>query len=395
MLTVELINKKILLGVTGSIAVYKSLDLVRRLAEEGASVDVIMTEASKKFVTPLSFEAVSRKKVHSGMFDDPMSHITLTADADIMVLAPATANIIGKFANGIADDLLSTSLLSFKGQVVIAPAMNWRMYENPVFQKNLQYLLSQGVIQAGPERGSLACGEEAVGRMADIQDIAETIKSVMTRKDLHGRKLVVTAGPTREYLDPVRFISNRSSGKMGYAIAKAAARRGADVTLVSGPSRLKPHPCAEFIPVETAYEMREAVIANLSGCNAVFMTAAVADFLPESREEKKIEKSDGMNLKLIKAPDILSEIGAMSQRPFLIGFAAETGNDMSRARRKLMEKRADIIVFNNVESADSGFDVDTNEVVIIERDNVTALPLMTKDEVADALLDRVANIPVM
>lgn len=385
-------NKKILLGVTGSVAAYKSVDLARRLIEEGASVHVIMTDASRNFITPLSFEIASRNKVYSDTFEDPMSHITLTSDADLMVIAPATANIIGKFANGIADDMLSTRLLSFRGKVVIAPAMNWRMYENPVFQKNLKYLTSLGVIQIGPEKGSLACGEDAMGRMSDIQEIIEVIKAALTRKDLSGEKILVTAGPTREYMDPVRFISNRSSGKMGYAIARAALRRGADVILVSGPSGQRPPSGAAFVAVDTAQEMRDAVIENLKGCSVVIMAAAVADFSPEIRNDRKIEKSHELTMKLISAPDILSEIGSKTERPFLVGFAAETGGDTGRARRKLLEKGADMIVYNNVLSEGSGFDVDTNEITIIEKGGESLFPLMTKDEAADMLLDRIVNL---
>jgi len=390
---VVLKNKKILLGVTGSIAACKSVDLARRLTEAGAEIRVIMTEASTKFISPLTFEIVSRGRVYTDTFREPMSHIALTSEAELMVIAPATANIIGKFANGIADDMLSTCLLAFRGKVVVAPAMNWRMYENPAFQRNLQDLLSRGVIKVGPVRGSLACGEDAIGRMADVQEIFEAVRSALSKKDLAGRKILVTAGPTREYLDPVRFISNRSSGKMGYAIAGAAIRRGAEVILISGPSPVRPPSGACLIQVETTIDMRDAVIRNMADCSAVIMAAAAADFTPPERSTTKIEKSDdGLTLRLIKAPDILSEIGAMKQRPILVGFAAETTDDPGRAREKLLKKGADIIVFNNVASADSGFDVDTNRVTMIERNGETSFPLMSKDEVADLLLDRVANL---
>ncbi len=384
-------KRKILLGVTGSIAVYKSVDLVRRLAEEGASVHVIMTEASRRFVTPLSFEVVSRNRVFTDTFDDPLSHISLTSDADLMVVAPATANIVGKFAGGIADDMLSTCFLSFKGRTVIAPAMNWRMYENPVFRKNLRYLASLGVIQVGPEKGSLACGDDAVGRMSDVSDIMESVRSALTGKDLAGKKIMVTAGPTREYMDPVRFMSNRSSGKMGYALARAALRRGAHVVLVSGSSPLKPPFGARFVAVETAGEMRDAVMKNLRDCDAVIMAAAVSDFSPEDKKERKIDKSRGLVLKLRKTPDIISGIGAMKKRPFLVGFAAETGADIRRARKKLIDKGADVMVFNNVLAPGSGFDVDTNQVTLIGKGGESSFPLMSKDAVADLILDRIAH----
>lgn len=385
-------KRKILLGVTGSIAVYKSIDLVRRLTAEGASVQVIMTDASMKFVAPLSFEVVSQNRVFTDTFQDPLSHISLTADADLMVVAPATANIVGKFAGGIADDMLSTCFLSFKGKTVLAPAMNWRMYENPVFRKNLRYLASLGVIRVGPEKGSLACGDDAVGRMSDVSDIMEVIRSAVTKKDLSGKRIVVAAGPTREYMDPVRFISNRSSGKMGYSIARAALRRGAEVVLISGPSALKPLSGTVFVSVETTGEMRDAVMKNLKGSDAVIMAAAVCDFSPEDRKDRKIHKSGGLLLKLKKTPDILSEIGSRKRRPFLVGFAAETGADTGPARKKLIDKGADMVVFNNVLSPGSGFDVDTNQITLIRKEGESSFPLMSKDEVADLLLDRIAHI---
>ena len=388
----DLQNRKILLGVTGSIAAYKSVDLARKLVEEKASVHVIMTNAARYFITPLTFEVVSQNKVHYNLFDDPISHITLTADADLMVIAPITANMISKFAQGIGDDLLSTCILSFRGKVIIAPAMNWRMYENGMVQDNLRRLLAHGIVKVGPERGNLACGEEGIGRMADIQRILETVKAVISSKDLLKRRILVTAGPTREYLDPVRFISNRSSGKMGFAIARAALRRGAEVVLVSGPSSLEPPYEVEYIPVDTASEMREALLRNMSGCNALIMAAAVADFMPLMKQDRKIEKSDKMMLELVKTPDILSEVGSMEKRPLLIGFAAETGHDLGSAKRKLLEKGIDMIVFNNVSSKGSGFDVDTNEITLIDRETVSPFPLMTKDEAADVILDRVVQL---
>src|SRR3989304_5401422 len=311
-------NKSVLLGVSGGAAAYKAVELIRRLKDEGALVTVIMTEAAKKFITSLSLEIASQNKVYSDLFGDPMIHITLPSHADIMVVAPATANTIGKFARGIADNLLTTCLLSFAGKVVLAPSMNWRMYENPFFQENLKCLLSRGVIQVGPEKGSLACGEEGIGRMSDIPEIIEAIKSALSQKDLEKEKILVTAGPTREYLDPVRFISNRSRGK--------------------------------------------------------------------------IEKSGELLLKLHRTPDILSEIGKRKRRPFIIGFAAETGEKIERAKRKLKEKNMDIIVFNDVTKAGSGFEVDTNKVVIIDRKKELKLPLLSKDSVADEILNRLVEL---
>lgn len=385
-------NKSVLLGVTGGVAAYKAVDLIRRLREEGSSIIVIMTEAAKNFITPLSLEVASKNKVYSDLFQDPLSHVTLPANADIMVIAPATANIIGKFAKGIADNLLSTSLLSFNGRVVIAPAMNWRMYENPIFQENLKYLLSHGVIQVGPEKGSLACGEEGIGKMANISQIVESIKSALTINDLVNEKVVVTAGPTREYLDPVRFLSNRSSGKMGYAMAIAAFRRGAEVTLISGHSSLQQPEGIKFISVETADEMFNAVNKELHLSTVLIMSAAVFDFMPAEKSYEKIEKSGEILLKLIRTPDIISEVGKKRNRPFIIGFAAETGRRLERTRKKLKEKNMDMIVFNDVTEAGSGFDVDTNRVVIIDKENETELPLLSKESVAEAILDRFIEI---
>lgn len=385
-------NKSVLLGVSGGAAAYKAVELIRRLKDEGALVTVIMTEAAKKFITPLSLEIASQNKVYSDLFGDPMIHITLPSHTDIMVVAPATANTIGKFARGIADNLLTTCLLSFAGKVVLAPSMNWRMYENPFFQENLNCLLSRGVIQVGPEKGSLACGEEGIGRMSDIPEIIEAIKSALSRKDLVKEKILVTAGPTREYLDPVRFISNRSSGKMGYAIARAALRRGAEVVLVSGPSALGKPKGVKFIPVETTVDMINAVNQELPSSTVLIMSAAVSDFTTAKSSRGKIEKSGELLLKLHRTPDILSEIGKRKRRPFIIGFAAETGEKIERAKRKLKEKNMDIIVFNDVTKAGSGFEVDTNKVVIIDSKKELKLPLLSKDSVADEILNRLVEL---
>ena len=251
----KLKNKSILLGVSGGVAAYKTVELVRRLKDEGASVTVIMTEAAGHFITPLSLEVASHNRVYTSLVKEPMAHIDLPSKADVMVIAPATANIIAKFAHGIADDLLSTCLLSYQGRTVVAPSMNWKMYGNQIVQENLRKLKSLGVIQVGPEKGALACGEEGLGRLSDIPDIMEAVMTAVTPQDLSNEKIVVTAGPTREYIDPVRFISNRSSGKMGYALARAARDRGADVTLISGPSSLQRPFGLKFVQVETSAEM--------------------------------------------------------------------------------------------------------------------------------------------
>lgn len=385
----KLKNKSILLGVSGGVAAYKAVELVRRFKDEGASVTVIMTGAAANFITPLSLEVASQNRVYSSLFDEPMAHIDLPSKADVFVIAPATANIIAKLAHGIADDLLSTCFLSYQGSMVIAPSMNWKMYENRIFQENLQKIKSPGVLQVGPEKGSLACGEEGLGRLSDIQDIIEAVKSAVTRKDLSEEKIVVTAGPTREYIDPVRFISNRSSGKMGYALARAARDRGADVTLISGPSSLHRPFGLKLVQVETSEEMLGAVEKETADDTTVLiMSAAVADFKPQERSSTKIEKSDIMALTLLKADDIISQITSRSKRPFVIGFAAETGSNVDRAEKKLQKKNMDMIVFNNVSEPGAGFEVDTNSVVIIDKKGKTITGLLSKDSVADAVLDR-------
>ncbi|MBI5101825.1 MAG: bifunctional phosphopantothenoylcysteine decarboxylase/phosphopantothenate--cysteine ligase CoaBC [Nitrospirae bacterium] len=387
-------NKSVLLGITGGVAAYKSVELLRRLKDEGASVKAVMTEASLRFITPLSVEMAAGGRVHTSLFEDPLSHIRLPAEADIIVIAPATANTLSKFAHGIADDLLSTCLLSsWTKKVVVAPSMNWRMYENPSFQRNLDYLKSSGVIQVGPERGSLACGEEGAGRMSEVQEILAAIKSALTKKDLAGEKVIVTAGPTREYIDPVRFISNRSSGKMGYALAEAARDRGAEVTLISGPSYLAPPRGMRFIRTETAREMLTAVMdETASDASVLIMAAAVSDFTPLSRSDLKLDKKDLGDLKLQRTEDIIAALAASPRRPFIAGFAAETGPDTGRARKKMLEKNMDMIVFNNVCEPGCGFDVDTNRLVVIDRTGEKHLELMSKDEASGAVLDRIIEL---
>ncbi|MBI5212576.1 MAG: bifunctional phosphopantothenoylcysteine decarboxylase/phosphopantothenate--cysteine ligase CoaBC [Nitrospirae bacterium] len=390
-------DRSILLGITGSVAAYKSLELIKGFVKDGASVKVIMTGAAKRFITPMSVEIASGGNVYCDMFESPLSHVSLPADADLFVIAPATANIISKYAGGIADDLLSTSLLAFNGKIIIAPAMNWRMYENPIFQKNLHYLLSLGVKAVGPEHGSLACGEEGMGRMADVEKITEAVMTSLSKQDLAGEQVLVTAGPTREYIDPVRYISNRSSGKMGYAIAKIAKRRGADVTLISGPTAIKPPDGIEVINVETADEMHASVMDNVPMSSIFIMSAAVADFVPVEAKNTKIEKKEKFSLNLVKTSDILEEAGRFKNKPFIAGFSAETGNRLDRARKKLVNKNIDMIVFNDVSKAGSGFDADTNEVVIIYRGkegeiHEQPLQLMSKEDVASALFDMIASL---
>jgi phosphopantothenoylcysteine decarboxylase / phosphopantothenate---cysteine ligase len=387
-------NKSVLLGVTGGVAAYKSVELARRLRDAEASVTIVMTEASQRFITPLSLEVASRNRVYSSLFDNPMAHISLPAEADLIIIAPATANSIAKFAQGIADDLLSTCFLAATGKkIIIAPAMNWRMYENPACQRNLDLLRSAGVIQVGPESGGLACGEEGVGRMAEVPEIIEAAISALCPKDLAGEKVVVTAGPTREHIDPVRFISNRSSGKMGFALARAAKNRGAAVTLITGPASLTPPGGITCIRIETAAEMLHAVKNQVSsGATILVMSAAVADFTPAGRSATKIEKKDLETLALHRTEDIITAIASCSRKPFIVGFAAETGPNLDRAARKMKEKGMDMVVFNDISAAGSGFDVDTNRVVMLDRTGNEELDLMSKDDVADAIFNRLLKI---
>ncbi|MCI0469626.1 MAG: bifunctional phosphopantothenoylcysteine decarboxylase/phosphopantothenate--cysteine ligase CoaBC, partial [Nitrospirae bacterium] len=352
-----------------------------------------------RFITPLSVELAAGNAVYTDMFESPLSHVNLTAKTDIFVIAPATANIIGKYANAIADDLLSTTLLAFNGKVIIAPAMNWRMYENPLFQRNLKRLLLNNVRAVGPDYGGLACGEEGMGRMANVECITEAIKTALTNQDLKGQKVIITAGPTREHIDPVRYLSNRSSGKMGYALARIARRRGADVTLISGTVSISAPDDVNVISVESADEMYEAVIQNAPMSSLLIMAAAVADFTPAKRQETKLEKSTMLQppkIDIVRTRDILQDTARLKNRPFIVGFSAETGLRIDNARKKLLEKNIDMIVFNDVGRRDSGFDVDTNEVVIIMKETGEAvsevsLPLMSKEDVADAIIDRIIH----
>lgn len=382
----------LILGVTGSVAAYKSADLLRRLKDRGAAVEVIMTEAAQRFITPLSLRLASGNDVYTSMWESPLSHVSLPSQKELFLIAPATANLIGKYAHGIADDLLTTALLAYQGKVIIAPAMNVRMWDNPVVQRNLGTLVERGVGVVGPVRGALACGEEGVGRMAEVEAILDAVETALSPQDLVRERVLVTAGPTREPLDPVRYLSNRSSGKMGYALAAAARRRGAEVTLISGPVSLRPPGDVRVVSVETASDMHRAVMASLAASTAVIMCAAVADFMPAEPSSYKREKTGQTTLQLVGTVDILAEIGRLGTRPFTVGFAAETGPRVDRAREKLARKQCDMIVFNDVSREGSGFGSDTNEVVIIDRNGEMTLPLMSKDDVASAILDRLVAL---
>lgn len=391
-------DKTIVLGITGGIAAYKAAELTRLLIKAGAKVHVIMTRGAAEFVTPLTFQTLSRNPVHTDLFsltqEADVGHISLADRADLFVIAPATANIIGKIANGIADDLLTTSVMATKAPVLLAPAMNCNMYENPIVQENMEKLKKYGYHFRDSETGELACGYEGKGRMAEPTDILEEIETILSPKDLKDERILITAGPTCEAIDPVRFIGNRSSGKMGYALAKMALRRGADVTLISGPSSLKPPRGARFIVIESAEEMGKAVMSNLKDATVVIMAAAVADYRPKKAVSEKIKKGKAsLSIDLEKTEDILSEIGKKKGKKLLIGFAAETENLVANAKKKLKEKNLDIIVANNVKEPGAGFGVDTNIVTIIDKKgNTEELPKMSKEDVAWIVLDRVAAL---
>lgn len=391
-------DKNIVLGITGGIAAYKACELVRLLMKAGASVRVIMSRGAAEFVTPLTLQTLSRNPVHTDLFsltqEAEVGHISLADRADLFVIAPSTANVIGKIANGIADDLLTTTIMATRVPVLLAPAMNCNMYGNPIVQENMNKLKGYGYNFIDSETGELACGYEGKGRMAEPGDILERIEVILSPKDLKGERIVVTAGPTCEAIDPVRFIGNRSSGKMGYALAKMAVRRGAEVTLISGPSSLLPPRGTRFISVESAEEMRKAVTVNLKDATIVIMAAAVADYRPQKTASEKMKKGAGsISLDLEKTEDIISEIGRNKGKRFIIGFAAETDNLWANAKKKLKEKNLDLIIANNVKEPGAGFAVDTNIVTIIDnKGTLEALPKMSKDEVAWKVLDRVASL---
>lgn len=384
-------GREILLGVTGGIGAYKAIELLRLLVKDGARTTVVMTRGAKEFVTPLTFATLSGSKVYTEVFDEdePLSHIELASKADILVIAPATANIIGKIASGIADDLLSTVVMATKAPILIVPAMNTSMYENPLLQQNIARLKGLGYHFIGPEEGELACGYEGRGRMSEPEDIKEAILDLLTPEDIKGMRLLVTAGPTREFIDPVRFISNPSTGKMGFAIARIGKRRGAEVTLVTGPTSLKPPRGVEMVRVESAFEMRDEVLRRAGGMDVVVMAAAVGDFYIERREGRKIRRGGSLTLTLHPTPDILRELSRLKRRPILVGFAAETEDLVGRARKKLIEKGVDLIIANDLMDPQSGFGSDTNRVVILKKEGKEELPLISKEEVAWRILERV------
>lgn len=393
-----LTDRRIMLGVSGSIAAYKSADIIRRLVELGASVRVVMTKNAAKFISPLTLGTLSKGPVLIDEFragqGQGIGHIDATESLDLALIAPATANIIGKISAGIGDDALTSSVLAIDCPLLIAPAMNERMFMNPAVQRNLRLLIESGVRILEPETGALACGGRGCGRLASIERIVEAVEGALAPKDLTGIKVVVTAGPTREPIDAVRFISNPSSGRMGYALASAARDRDAEVVLISGPTHLRPPNGVRLRQVRTAREMRHAVMEEAGSAKAVIMAAAVSDFRPRASSGRKIKKESADTLlELERTEDILLELGKNKAGRVLVGFAAETDSVIENARRKMEQKGLDLIVANNILDIGAGFEVDTNKVTIIEsRGGIEELPVMPKTEIAKRIIHKTAEL---
>ncbi|SHJ04308.1 bifunctional phosphopantothenoylcysteine decarboxylase/phosphopantothenate--cysteine ligase CoaBC [Lutispora thermophila] len=392
-------NKNILLGVTGGIAAYKSCDLVSRLVKAEANVDVIMTKNAVNFINPLTFQALSSNQVIVDMFKEPkyweIQHVSLAKKADLVIIAPATANIIGKIANGIADDMLTTTIMATKAPVVFAPAMNCNMYANNIVQSNIEKLKELGYKFIEPGEGRLACGDIGKGKMAEPEDIVDYINRLLDKKrDFEGKTVIVTAGPTREAIDPVRFISNHSTGKMGYAVAEKAAERGAKVYLISGPTALKAPDGVIMIPVSSAKDMQSKIMEHFDEAQIIIKSAAVADYAPATVHDHKIKKSgESLTIELVKNPDILYELGKIKGDKVLVGFAMETQNLIENAKEKVTKKNLDFIVANDLFTEGAGFASDTNVVKIIHKNGVVEeLPKMTKLQLADEILDRIIEI---
>lgn len=392
-------GKRVVVGVTGGIAAYKACDLVSKLKKLQAEVDVIMTKAATEFVQPQTLQALSQNPVIVDMFQSPrywdIEHISLAQKADVLVVAPATANVIGKVANGIADDMLTTTIMASTAKVVFAPAMNTKMYENKIVQQNIEKLrgLGYGFIQPGS--GRLACGDVGVGKLSDIDEIVQFVVNLtQIPQDLKDLPILITAGPTIEAIDPVRFLTNHSSGKMGYSLAEAAKARGARVTLVSGPTHLQPPAGVEFVPVQTAVEMLGAVMDRYDDQQVVIKAAAVADYRPERVSEKKIKKQDdSLTINFVRNPDILLELGKAKKQQFLVGFAAETNQVVEYAIEKIKKKNLDLIVANDVSQEGAGFGSDTNIVLLIDpQERVQPLEKANKSEIANKILDKIKEM---
>ncbi len=391
-----LAGKRIVVGVSGSIAAYKVAGWVSALSKEEALVSVVMTDGAQKFITPLTFSALTGEATYTAMFDDnldsALSHIELGQMADIFLIAPATAQTIARLAHGMADDLLSAAVLATKAKVIVCPAMNSQMFLNQATQDNLATLRKRGFLVIDPDSGLMACKDDGPGRLPEWAKVEEVVRRELGNKDLLGQKVLITAGPTREHIDPARFISNRSSGKMGYALAKAAWRRGAEVMVVSGPVQL-PH--LYHIPVkrvESTLEMQAAVEESYTDATIIIKSAAVSDFRPALCHKHKVKKEEGETcIELERNPDILYELGQKKGDRFLVGFAAETQNLLQEATKKLAKKNLDLIVVNQINAEDSGFEADTNKVAILDGAEVKELPLCSKLETADHILDSIAE----
>lgn len=390
-------SKCVVIGVTGGIAVYKALDVISALRKKDIEVHVIMTESASKFVNPLTFQSISQNMVVTDMFAEPkaweIQHISLAQKADLMLIAPATANVIGKISNGIADDMLSTTVMATKAKVLIAPAMNTNMYQNPIVQNNISKLKDFGYKFIEPASGRLACGDIGIGKLADVNTIVERVIEELEDKeqDLLGKKVLVSAGPTIAPIDPVRYITNRSTGKMGYAIAKEARDRGAEVILVSGPTNLEPPKNVKIINIKTNEEMKKEILQNFKWADIVIKSAAVADYKPKEYSKEKIKKGeDDLNICLTRDNDILKFLGEIKTHQVLVGFAAESNNVLENAERKLKNKNLDFIVANDITSSDTGFGSEDNKVVILSKNNEKLeLEKMSKKEVASNIFDMI------
>ena len=392
-------GKTVVLGVTGSIAAYKMADVASMLVKQHAEVYVIMTANACNFINPITFETLTSNKCLVDTFDRDfefdVKHISLAKKADVFVVAPASANIIGKIANGIADDMLSTTIMAAECTKLVAPAMNTRMYHNRIVQDNIAKLKDYGYEFIAPASGHLACGDNGDGKLADVNVIFDSIVKSLAEKDLIGKKFVITAGPTREAIDPVRFISNRSTGKMGYALAKRASLRGAEVVLISGPVSIAPPDNVKVVNIESAEDMFNAVVKESEDADVIIKSAAVADYRPVTVSDEKIKKENGgMNeIKLERTKDILAYLGEHKKDgQILCGFSMETQNLMENSVKKLNKKNADMIVANSIKDANAGFGVDTNIITIITKDDAVAYPVMTKDEVADEIINAVVKL---
>ncbi len=388
-------GKEIVVGITGGIAAYKTASIVSRLKKEQANVTVVMTKMAQEFITPLTFQSLTANQVITDLVMTPkkweIEHIALAKRADLILIAPATANFIDKCAAGIADDFLTTLVLAARAPLVICPAMNKNMYENPLVQENIRKLAKRKMFFVEPETGRLACGDEGAGRLASEEKILAKINSILIpHADFQGKTILITAGPTQEPIDAIRYITNRSSGKMGYALAKEAASRGAAVILVTGPTHLVPPKEATVIQVQTALDMYEKVMGRRQAADIIIATSAVGDFRPAKIASGKIKKMDGLNLSLIINPDILLELGKRKKGQVLVGFAAESDNLLANARKKLKAKNLDLIVANKVED---GFAKDTNKVTLLwAKAGRKALPLLTKEKVAKEILDKIRTL---